>query len=157
MTSVQKIIKNIALALAVFLIVSIISGILSALYALSGVLGLKNEDTKINNEMSMIDFENGEIATLDIDVNFTNLIIKNGDTLRAETNNKDINCKQNNQNLQIKEKQHNLQRINNTKPQHNKTAHLWTKSEGFYYENLRIKICTGIYQDGERRLSAGMA
>lgn len=38
--------KNIALALAVFLIVSIISGILSALYALSGVLGLKNEDTK---------------------------------------------------------------------------------------------------------------
>ena len=41
MTSVQKIIKNIALALAVFLIVSIISGILSALYALSGVLGLK--------------------------------------------------------------------------------------------------------------------
>ena len=51
MTSVQKIIKNIALALAVFLIVSIISGILSALYALSGVLGLKNEDTKINNEM----------------------------------------------------------------------------------------------------------
>lgn len=31
MTSVQKIIKNIALALAVFLIVSIISGILSAL------------------------------------------------------------------------------------------------------------------------------
>ena len=77
MTSVQKIIKNIALALAVFLIVSIISGILSALYALSGVLGLKNEDTKINNEMSMIDFENGEIATLDIDVNFTNLIIKN--------------------------------------------------------------------------------
>lgn len=108
MTSVQKIIKNIALALAVFLIVSIISGILSVLYALSGVLGLKNEDTKINNEMSMIDFENGEIATLDIDVNFTNLIIKNGDTLRAETNNKDINCKQNNQNLQIKEKQHNL-------------------------------------------------
>lgn len=108
MTSVQKIIKNIAFAFAVFLIVSIISGILSALYALSGVFGLKNENTKINDEMNMINFENEEIATLDIDVNFTNLIIKNGDTLRAETNNKDINCKQNNQNLQIKEKQHNL-------------------------------------------------
>ena len=48
-----------------------------------------------------------------------------------------------------KEKQHNLQRINNTKPQHNKTAHLWTKSEEFYYEDLRVKICTGFYQDGE--------
>ena len=113
MTPVQKIIKNIALALAFFLIVSIISGILSVLYALSGVLGLKNENIKINAEMSMINFENEEIAILDIDVNFTNLIIKNGDTLRAETNNKDINCKQNNQNLQIKEKQHNLFSKNN--------------------------------------------
>lgn len=31
------------------------------------------------------------------------------------------------------------------------------ETEGFYYEDLRVKICTGFYQDGERRLSAGMA
>lgn len=107
MTTAQKIIKYIATAFACFLIVSIISGILSALYALSGVLGLQKEDKKIKDEMSMINFENSEVETLDIDVAFTNLIIKKGDLLVAETNNEDINCKQDNQNLQIKEKQHN--------------------------------------------------
>ena len=63
--------------------------------------------------MSMINFENSEVATLDIDVAFTNLIIKKGDFLIAETNNENINCKQNNQNLQIKEKQHNWFSKNN--------------------------------------------
>ena len=113
MTTAQKVIKNLALAFAILLIVSIISGILSALYALSGVLGLQKEDKTIKDEMSMINFENSEVATLDIDVAFTNLIIKKGDNLIAETNNKDINCKQNNQNLQIKEKQHNWLSRNN--------------------------------------------
>lgn len=107
MTTAQKIIKYLALGFAIFLVVSIISGILSGLYALSGVLGLKKDnDETIKGEMSMIDFENTNIATLDIDVAFTNLIIKKGDFLRAETNNSNISCKQNNQNLQIKEKNH---------------------------------------------------
>ena len=113
MTTAQKIIKNLALSFACVLIVSIISGILSALYALSGVLGLQKEDKKIKDEMNMINFENSEVATLDIDVAFTNLIIKKGDFLIAETNNENINCKQNNQNLQIKEKQHNWLSRNN--------------------------------------------
>lgn len=113
MTTTQKIIKYLALAFAIFLIVTIISGIFGALYALSGVLGLQKEDKIIKDEMSMINVENSEVATLDIDVAFTNLIIKKGDLLIAETNNKDINCKQNNQNLQIKEKQHSLFSGNN--------------------------------------------
>ena len=113
MTTAQKVIRNLALSFACVLIVSIISGILSALYALSGVLGLKKEDKKIKDEMSMINFENSEVATLDIDVAFTNLIIKKGDFLIAESNNENINCKQNNQNLQIKEKQHNWFSRNN--------------------------------------------
>ena len=113
MTTAQKVIKYLALAFAIFLIVTIISGILGSLYALTGILGLKKENETIKDEMSMIDFENSEVATLDIDVAFTNLIIKKGDFLIAETNNKDINCKQNNQNLQIKEKQHSLFSENN--------------------------------------------
>ena len=44
MTLAQKIIKYLALAFAIFLIVTIISGILGGLYALSGVLGLKKEN-----------------------------------------------------------------------------------------------------------------
>ena len=114
MTTAQIVIKYLALAFAAFLIVSIISGILSALYALSGVLGLQKEDEIIKDEMSKINFENSEVATLDIDVAFTNLIIKKGDLLLAETNNKNINCIQNNQNLQIKENQHSLFSKNDT-------------------------------------------
>ena len=114
MTTAQKVIKYLALAFAAFLIVYIISGILSALYALSGVLGLQKEDEIIKDEMSKINFENSEVATLDIDVAFTNLIIKKGDLLLAETNNKNINCIQNNQNLQIKENQHSLFSKNDT-------------------------------------------
>lgn len=106
MTTAQKVIKYLALAFAIALIVSIISGILGGLYVFSGVLNLKKDNETIKGEMSMIDFENSDVATLDIDVAFTNLIIKKGDLLLAETNNKNINCKQNNQNLQIKEKQH---------------------------------------------------
>ena len=108
MTPAQKIIKNLAFAFAIFLIVSIISGILSALYALSGVLGLKQEDTQFSGEMETIDFENSEVATLDIDIDFANIIIKSGDNLISKTDNKYISCKQNNQNLQIREKTHNL-------------------------------------------------
>lgn len=106
MTTAQKVIKYLALAFAIALIVSIISGILGGLYAFSGVLNLKKDKEIIKGEMSMIDFGNSDVATLDIDVAFTNLIIKKGDLLLAETNNKNINCKQNNQNLQIKEKQY---------------------------------------------------
>ena len=79
MTPVQKIIKNIALALAFFLIVSIISGILSVLYALSGVLGLKNEnikidgtkisdDSKYGNGKNIIKIDGG-IGNIDIEFN----------------------------------------------------------------------------------------
>ena len=108
MTTAQKIIKYLATAFAVFLIVSIISGVLSVFYALSAVLGLKKVENKVNEEKAMINFEaSNDVATVDIDVDFTNLIIKNGDYLRVETNNQNIDYKQDNQKLEIKEKTHN--------------------------------------------------
>ena len=113
MTTTQKIIKYIATAFAIFLIITIISGILSGLYALSGVLKLKKDDEIIKGEMSTIDLKNDNITTLDIDVAFTNLVIKKGDYLRAETNNSNINCKQNNKNLQIEEKDYSMFLNNN--------------------------------------------
>ncbi len=105
MTTAQKIIKYLATAFAVFLIVSIISGVLSVFYALSAVLGLKKTENKVNEEKTMINFEvSNEATTLDIEVNFTNLIIEKGDYLRVETNNENIEYKQDNQKLRIKEK-----------------------------------------------------
>lgn len=107
MTSLQKVIKYLAISFAIFLIVIIISTILGVFYALSSVLGLKKDSKIASDEISITNFENTDIATLDIEVGYTNLKIKTGDFLRIETNNSNINCKQNNQNLQIKEKNHN--------------------------------------------------
>ena len=74
MTTAQKIIKYIAIAFAMFLIFTIVSGILSGVYGLASAIGLRNG--KGTGEMKPIDFENSEVATLDIDISFTNLIIK---------------------------------------------------------------------------------
>ena len=127
MTTAQKIIKYFAIAFAIFLIVSIISLILFGVYALSGVLGLKdNSKIDISGNMQTVDFgsvtsgdnnsgnsiNNSEqtvniedITSLDIEVKYTNLIIRNGDTFRYETNNDNIVYRQSNNNtLKIEEK-----------------------------------------------------
>ena len=101
MTRTQKIIKYVATAFAIFLIITIISAILKGVYGLASALGLKHK--KVTDQIETINFENSEVAILNIDIAFTNLIIKDGDYLRAETNNTNISCKQNYQNLQIKE------------------------------------------------------
>lgn len=107
MTSIQKVIKYLAIAFAIFLVITIISGILGGLYAFSAILGFKQNNEIKSSEMLGTAFENANIKVLDIDVNYTNLTIKRGDSLKVETNNKDIKCKQNNQKIEVKEKKHN--------------------------------------------------
>ena len=105
MTSIQKVIKYLAIAFAIFLIVTIISSITAAIFAVSGILGLKQDiEQSINSEMVTIDLENNDIKTLDIEIAFTNLTIKTGKTLKIETDNNNINHKQENQKLEIKDK-----------------------------------------------------
>lgn len=105
MTSLQKVIKYLAIAFAIFLIVSIISTITAAVFALSGILGLKQDiEQSINSEMVATNLENTGVETLDIEIAFTNLTIKTGETLKIETDNNNINYKQQNQKLEIKEK-----------------------------------------------------
>ena len=105
MTTAQKIIKYLAIAFAIFLIISIISTITAVVFALSGILGLKqNIEQSMSSEMVVAEIENNDIRTLDIEVDFTNLTIKTGESLKLETNNNNINYKQDNQKLEIKEK-----------------------------------------------------
>ena len=112
MTTAQKIIKYLAIAFAIFLIVSIISLILFGVYALSGVLGLKdNSKIDVSSNMQTVDIGNKEnivnltdITSLDIEVKYTNLIIKNGDTFYYETNNDNIIYKENHNTIKIEEK-----------------------------------------------------
>ncbi len=104
MTSAQKVIKYIAIAFAIFLIITIISSILSGIYALSNILGLKREQEIITSEMNTTNFENSNIQSLKIDVSYTNLIIKNGNSLKIETNNNNIKFNHNGKELELKEK-----------------------------------------------------
>lgn len=108
MTTVQRIIKYLAIAFAIFLIVTIFTSVLAVINGLAGVLGLRNEE-KVNisaGEISGMDFENKDIAIIEIDIAYANLKIKNGDNLRAETNSNYIECIQDGNKLKIEEKDH---------------------------------------------------
>ncbi len=108
MTSAQKVIKYLAIAFAIFLIVNIISAIIIGLYTLGNVFGLINsEDNTITEELRVISSENAEISTLKIDLGFTNLHIKAGEKFKVETNNSRISFSENNGNIVIKEENHN--------------------------------------------------
>lgn len=114
MTTAQKVIKYFAIAFAVFLIVTIVSGILTGIYALSGVLGLKNKDNKpVQTDMSLVEIEDNNVAELEIDIISSNITIKTADVLKMETNSQDITYNQNGKKLYIKEKNHNWFRRNN--------------------------------------------
>ena len=67
MTSIQKVIKYLAIAFAIFLIVTIISTTTAAIFALSGILGLKQD----------IEFEKVKIATGAGETKIQNLNIAN--------------------------------------------------------------------------------
>ena len=114
MTTAQKVIKYIATAFAVFLIITIISAILSGGYALLNAFGLIHTNNNIVTEdLKVISNEVKEISTLKLDLSFTNLEIKTGDNFKVETNNSKITFTNNNGSVKIKEENHNWVTNNN--------------------------------------------
>ncbi|MGM9877366.1 MAG: DUF4097 family beta strand repeat-containing protein [Bacilli bacterium] len=117
MTSTQKIIKYLAASLAIFLIITIMSAILSGVYMLFNVFGVADNDY-ITNDLKTISNETiymPEISSLKIDLEFTNLEIITGDTFSVETNNSKISYKNNNGSIKIKEENRNwLNKTNNS-------------------------------------------
>ena len=111
MTTTQKIIKNLALALAIFLIVSIITGVLSLI---SSIAFDDEDDVVEETKMTTINIDNS-IESLNIKINYANLIVKTGDTFLAKTNNKNISVSEENGILNIKEKKNNWYKRNNCK------------------------------------------
>lgn len=108
MTTAQKVIKYIAIAFAIFLIVTIISAIISGGYALLRAFGLIHTDKNvITEDLKVISNEVKEISTLKIELAFTNLEIKTGDSFKVETNNSKISFIENNGSVKIKEEKYN--------------------------------------------------
>lgn len=108
MTQAQKIIKYFAFGFACFLIVTIISAILSGIYAIVNFLGIfKSNENIITEDLKVISNEVEDINILELELAFTNLEIKTGDNFKVETNNSKITFKENNGIVKIKEKKHN--------------------------------------------------
>ena len=108
MTTAQKVIKYIATAFAVFLIITIISAILNGGYALLSAFGLIHTNKNIVTEdLKVISSEVKEVSTLKIDLAFTNLDIKTGDNFKVETNNSKITFEEKNGSVKIKEEKRN--------------------------------------------------
>ncbi len=103
MSEVQRIIKYCATAFALFLAFSILSGIMYGIIMFGTIF---EEDNKYSEELKDLEVrENASI--LDIDIKGTNLVLKEGDTFKVETNNKYVKTKQNKNKLHITEKSHN--------------------------------------------------
>ena len=114
MTTAQKIIKYIALGFAAFLIVTIVSAILSGSYALLSAFGLiHTEKNIVTNDFKIISNEVKEISALKVELAFTNLEIRTGDSFKVETNNSKITFINNNGSVKIKEENRNW--LNNNK------------------------------------------
>ena len=98
MTTFQKVVKYLAFALAIFLVVAIISGILSAI----GLFGGLFDGEDLTGELKTYPV-NGEIRNLEIEVNAADLCIKEGDAFSVESNLKKLKVEEKNGHLTVKD------------------------------------------------------
>ncbi|MDD7114550.1 MAG: DUF4097 family beta strand repeat-containing protein [Lachnospiraceae bacterium] len=97
MTTFQKVIKYLALAFAIFLSISIISGILQAFVALPNYFGKTP-----TGEMKAYTFKTN-FTELKTDLTASSLEIKTGDSFKVESNLKYLDCREDGNCLIIKE------------------------------------------------------
>lgn len=100
MNSVQKVIKYLALAFAIFLSVSIIGGIITGLTGVSYILS--GGDSEAVGEMQVYPIE-GEISSLSVDLSGAQLKIQTADKFSVESNHNYISVKAENGKLRIYE------------------------------------------------------
>lgn len=96
MTTLQKIIKYLAIAFAIFLIINIMSAILFGLYSITWITGLSSKEETSYREMVVTEFEHKDVEILNIEIPLSNVVIKNGNDFKVESNNNNIICKQTN-------------------------------------------------------------
>lgn len=116
MTVAQKVIKYLAIAFAIFLIITIISAILSGAYALVNVFGLINgkdrpvlsENYKVIAEAKDYIQEEFNPKSIDIELSATELQIKIADKFKIETNNPEIKYKEDNGIKIVENEEHKL-------------------------------------------------
>lgn len=108
MNVIQKVIKYLAIALAAFIIMNIVSVALSILWGVAWLSGAAKDAQIIESQEEIYStIGNTDITTLKIELSASNLEIKNGEMLRVETNNLNVKCNQEGSQLIIKDKSKN--------------------------------------------------
>ena len=103
MTEFQKVIKYIALALAVLLAASIIGGIVSGIGALIVIFeGPDSDDIPNDIETTPLSIS---LTRVDMELSATSLMVEHGDEFSLQTNNKDLRIEYNHGILKVREKQ----------------------------------------------------
>lgn len=108
MTPVQKAVKYLAIALAVFLIFGIISGIMSAVGAIFGVF----QTDGVTDELTVYEVSE-QVTELEIEVNAANFTIKTADRFSVESNLKYLTVEEKDGTLVIKDRKKNGVRFDN--------------------------------------------
>jgi len=110
MSDVQRVIKYVAIAFAIYLIVNIIGVIVMGI---SSLLFVFDGSDYVMDEMKTLEVDtNKNFDNLEINLSGTSLEILEGDTFLVETNNSYIEIKQSSNGLVVKEKHHNWFRNN---------------------------------------------
>lgn len=109
MSGLQKTIKYLAIAFAIYLTFNIIFGIM---YGISFIGSLfDNDKNNVVDKLTNLEINNDTLL-LDIDIYSSNIIIREGNIFKAESNNKYISSRQDNNKLYITERKHNWIRNN---------------------------------------------
>ncbi len=112
MKGIQKVIKYIAIALAMFIIINICGGILFGLSMIAAIFGLdEGEDIPESERITQLE-DIKQIKKLDIEIKFAKLSIKHGDMFKVEANDKNIYCNKSGDSIQIRDKNNSLRSKN---------------------------------------------
>ena len=98
MTTFQKIIKYLAMAFAIFLSISIIAGICSALFTVSYLFGANKEERIVINQAI-----GGDFSSISVNLSAAELEIKTGDDFALQTNHKYLKYEEKDEILKIGE------------------------------------------------------
>lgn len=139
MSSFQRVIKYLAIALAVFIIINILSAIYFGISAFAGIF-YNNSGSYITDKLNTLSVQDEDISIFDIDVDATKLIIQKGSGFQVETNNQNIKSTQRNGRLLLEEKTHNLFRTSKN------SELVVTIPEEMIFDEVSIETGAGVVQ-----------
>lgn len=134
MTSIQKAIKYLAMAFAVFLSVSIIGGICTGLAGVSYIFSDKEREPAGETQVYPID---GEVSSLSVTLSVADLRIKTADKFSVESNHKYISVSLNDEKLCIDETKKVFSPINN------RVTVIVYVPENFVFDDVQIETGAG--------------